>query len=528
MESRGCGILFKQIKGEIILLKFWKNKKISDTSVSQNEMDVKNIEVTTKNIKNILSDSSDINYQVHYINRCMPVTIIFIDGLVDLKMVDDDILKPLSQGKGFKDITDFNSVIDLIEHDIIYHASRKLRERLGPTLEDILNGSVALVFDKEKKAITFNVKESEKRSITEPTTENALKGAKDSFIEDIRVNTSLVRRKLRTPYLRIKEVVIGRRTRTPVAVIYIEHLTNEKLVKEVFKRLEEIDIDGVITAGNIEEYIIDYRRTMFPQIMNTERTDKFCHNILEGRVGMIIDGLPVTYIIPGTFAMFFQAPEDYAQNYVISSYIRCLRYICSVVTLLLPGFYVAITTFHQEMIPTVLAVSIIKSKVEVPFPTMISIIMMLIAFEILLEAGLRLPKAIGQAVSIIGALVVGQAAVQAKLISPVVVIIVAATGICGFVMPNQDMSNAFRLFRLLFVISASISGLYGLSLTFVVLVYHLSTIETFGIPYLSPFVANEGRELMKDTLIRIPLFLMKKRPSSLKTTDKNRQKQEIL
>jgi len=331
-------------------------------------------------------------------------------------MVNDDVLKPLSQEKILENAKDFKSIIDLIMHGTIYHASRKLRENLGDTLTDILNGSVALIFDEEKKAITFDIKGFEKRNITEPANESALKGAKDSFIEVLRVNTSLVRRKISTPYLRIKETTVGRQTKTSVAVIYIENLTNKKIVREVFKRLNGINIDGATTAGSIEEYIIDNKYTMFPLILNTERTDKFCHNILEGRVGLIIDGLPTAYVIPATISMFFQAPEDYAQNYVIGSFLRVLRYVNLLITLLLPGFYISITTFHQEMIPTLLAISLIRSKQEVPFPTSTSIIFMLLAFEVLVEAGFRLPQTIGQTISIIGALVLGQAAVQAKII----------------------------------------------------------------------------------------------------------------
>jgi len=483
-------------------------------------------EVTTENVRSVLSDSSDINYQVHYINGCrdLPVNVVFVDGLVNTKMVNDDILKPLSQEKILEEAKDYKSIIDLIEHGTVYHASRKLRTGLEDTLADILNGAVALIFDKEKKAVTFDIKGFDKRSISEPVNESAQKGAKDSFIEVLRVNTSLVRRKIHTPYLRIKETIVGNQTRTSVAVIYIENLTNENIVKEVFKRLDKIKIDGATTAGSIEEYIIDNRRTIFPLVLNTERTDKFCHNILEGRVGLLIDGLPTAYVIPATLNMFFQAPEDYAQNYIISSFLRALRFINSLIALLLPAFYVSITTFHQEMIPTVLAISIIRSKTEVPFPTSTSVLFMLLAFEVLIEAGFRLPKTIGQTISIIGALVVGQAAVQAKIISPVVVIIIAMAGMAGFTMPNQDFTNAMRIFRLVFVIFATIAGLYGLSLGLLLVIFHLNTLESFGVPYLSPFVANEGRDITKDTVIRVPLFMMKKRPSSLKTTNKRRQR----
>lgn len=483
-------------------------------------------EVTTENIKSILSDSDDIKYQVYYINgrRNLPVTLIYVDGLVDTKVINDDILKPLMQEKALEEVNNLKDIVDLIEHGIIYHASRKMQSSLGDTLEDILRGSVALVFDKEKKAITFDAKGFEKRAITEPSTESALKGAKDSFIEVLRVNTALVRRKIHTPYLRIKEIIVGKQTRTSIAVIYIENLTNKNIVEEVIERLSKINIDGATTAGSIEENIIDNKRTIFPLVLNTERTDKFCHNILEGRVGLIIDGLPTTYIIPATVDMFYQTPEDYAQNYVISSFLRLIRYVNSLLTLLLPGFYIAITTFHQEMIPTVLAITIISSKAEVPFPTSTSIFFMLLAFEVLIEAGFRLPKTIGQTISIVGAIVVGQAAVQAKIISPVVVIVIAVAGLAGLTMPNQDFLNALRICRLMFAICATIAGLYGLSLAFLLLIYHMNTLETFGVPYFSPFSANEGRDVLNDSIIRVPLSFMKKRPSNLKTLNKKRQR----
>ncbi|HHW01060.1 MAG TPA: spore germination protein [Clostridiaceae bacterium] len=508
--------------------KFYNRTKYSTTKSEKNKEtdEPTDTEVTSENVKMVLSDSSDVNYQLYYINGCrdLPVSVVFVDGLVDTKMVNDDILKPLTQEKVLMEAKNLNSIIDLIEHGTIYHASRKVRTNLGDTLADILSGAVALIFDREKKAITFDIKGFEKRAISEPTNESALKGSKDSFIEVLRVNTTLVRRKIRTPYLRIKETIVGKQSKTTVAVIYIENLANKKIVEEVLKRLNKINIDGATTVGSIEEYIIDNKYTIFPLVSNTERTDKFCHNILEGRVGLIIDGLPTAYIIPATITMFFQAPEDYAQNFIIGSFLRCVRYANSMITLFLPAFYISITTFHQEMIPTLLAITIIRSKAEVPFPTTTSIFFMLLAFEVLIEAGFRLPRTIGQTISIIGALVVGQAAVQAKIISPVVVIIIALTGMAGFTMPNQDFANAIRLCRLLFVLCSAIAGLYGLSLGFVLLIYHLNTLETYGVPYFSPFAANEGRDITHDTLIRVPLHLMKKRPSDLKTLNKKRQK----
>ncbi len=495
----------------------------SDSMADQYE--ISGNDVTTANVRAILADSGDVVYQVHYINgdRSLPVTVVYLDGMVNTKLVNDDILKPLTQERILGEANGFDHLLEQIQHGTVYHASRKIQTRLDEVLKDIITGFVALIFDREKIAVTFDTRGYEKRAITEPTNENAVKGSKDSFIEVLRVNTSIIRRKIQTPYLRIKESIVGRQSKTQVAVVYIENLTNENLVREIFERINSIQTDSILSSGFIEEYITDKRRSPFPQILYTERADKFCSYILEGRVGLLIDGMPIAYVMPAPITLFFQAPEDYAYHFIISSFIRLLRYIACFITLFLPAFYVSITTFHQEMIPTVLAVSIIRSKMEVPFHTVASIIGMLTAFEMLLEAGIRLPKAIGQAVSIIGALVVGQAAVQAKLISPVAVIVVAVTGIAGFTIPNQDLNNGFRIFRMIFVIAASIAGLYGLSLASIMLVYHLSTIETFGVPYLSPFVANDGKDLVNDTIIRMPLPFMKKRPENLKTTNKQRQ-----
>lgn len=317
---------------------------------------------------------------------------------------------------------------------------------------------------------------------------------------------------------------IGQQTITPVAICYVDGIANPHLIKELTKRLEKIDIDGVLTTAAIEEYIIDDKSSTFPQIVYTERPDKFCSNLLEGRVGILIDGLPTAFIVPGVINQFMQAPEDYSRNFLVASMIDIIRYLSLIVTLFLPGFYISISTFHQEMIPTELALSIIASKEGVPFPTFIEVIVLLIAFEVLLEAGLRMPKPIGQAVSIVGALVVGQSAVEAKMVSPAVVIIAAVTLIAGFTIPNQDFSNAARLWRIIMTIFPSIAGLFGLALGLIGLLLHLATIETFGVAYLTPFAANEGNELAKDTIVRLPMWIMKKRPRSLRTINKKRQK----
>lgn len=507
------------------MLKFRKKNDKGKEFLYEEKPENENVDLTSDNIRTLLSDSDDIIMRKLNINGIegLEVTLFLVDGMVNIKMVNDDILKPLLQEERLSKAKNGSQVIDLIEHGALYLTSMRTRDNIDDTINDILNGSAALIFDGEKRAVTFDVKGFEKRNIEESSNENVIKGAKDSFIEVIHVNTSLVRRKIRTQNLRIKQMVIGQQTVTPVAVCYINGIANENLVRELTKRLQAIDTDGVLEAGSIEEFITDSKLSTFPQILYTERADKFCANLLEGRAGILIDGLPTAFIVPGTINQFMQAPEDYSKNFFVASMISVIRYLSVILTLFLPGFYISLSSFHPEMLPSKLVATIVASKEGVPFPTFIEVIVMLLSFEVLLEAGLRMPKSIGQAVSIVGALVVGQSAVEAQMSSPAVVIIVAVTVIAGFTMPNQDFANALRLWRFVVTIFASVAGLFGLTVGLIILILHLAKIETFGVAYLTPYAANEGKNVLTDTIVRLPMPLMKNRPRSLKTTNKRRR-----
>jgi spore germination protein KA len=481
--------------------------------------------ITSEKLKQMFADSQDIVFNNICVNNKneLRLTVAFVDGMINSKTADDDILKPLIQEEVFSSVRTEEGLIDLIMCGTVYHCQRKLRYNMTDCVDDLLGGSVVLVFDSVGKAITFEEKGFERRNLTEPTNENVLKGSKEPFIEVLRVNTALVRRRIRASELKINHLIIGERTKTSVCVVYMQTIANDETVNEVIKRLSAIKIDGILSAGNIEGMICDKKMTIFPQLLYTERVDKFCANLLEGRVGIMIDGLPLAYLIPVNMNSFIQAPEDYALISPQSTFVRLIRYISMFVSVILPAFYVSVTTFHQEMIPTKLATSIISSKEDVPFPTFIEVLLMLLAFEVLLEAGLRLPKSIGQALSIVGALVIGEAAISANLLSPGVVIVVAAAGITGFVIPSQDLANADRLCRLFLVICSIIGGLYAVAVGIVVIVYHLCTIEAFGVPYLSPFVSNEGKQVFKDTLLRYPPNIDLNRPADTKPKDIKKQ-----
>ncbi len=447
-------------------------------------------------------------------------TLCWINGMVKLERVNDYILRPLTEWSGPEEGTVFQRILE----GGVWNLSAQERTDMDEVTGDLVDGSCILFLPEEANVLSFSVQTEEKRSISDPETENVIKGPRDSFTESVRTNTSLVRRRIRTPWLRIEEQVVGRQTLTPVDLIYIEGLTNPDLVAQAQQRVADIDIDAMISTGNLEEYIIDDKGTAFPQVLFTERPDRFSTGLMDGRVGILIDGLPMGCLLPGDIAQFLKAPQDRSSNYVIASLLTLIRYTCMVLTLLMPGFYVAVAAFHPEMIPTKLALSIIASKQDVPFSTVFEVLAMLVAFEILQEAGLRLPKTIGQTVSIIGGLVVGQSAVEAKIVSPVVVIVVAIAGIAGYTMPNQDFANALRIWRFLITAAAGVAGLFGMMICTAALVYRLAAIESFGVAYLTPFAPAAGDRPQGRTILRAPLPKDKFRDLALHPLNQRKQK----
>ena len=451
------------------------------------------------------------------------VTVAFIDGVVSGDSVSKDIINPLTNKLRFGGMTAGKAAIDLILHGGIYSYAAKLRDTADDLVNDLINGFCAIIFENEKQAVTFEVKTGEKRGVSEPTGEKILKGAKDGFVETLRVNTALVRRRIKNPDLKIKQTIVGRQSQTGVAVVYIDKIANMDMVSELEKRLDDIDIDGLMSTGHLEDYIVDNKTSPLPQLIYTERSDKFCINLLEGRVGIIIDGLPTGYLLPGTFAQFMKAPEDYTEHFVIGSAITLLRYTCLMISLFLPALYVAIAMYHQEMIPTQLMQSIIDSKQHVPFDTSIEVLGMLLAFELLQEASVRLPTAVGETLGMIGALIVGQSAVEAQIISPLVVIVVALAGISGYTVTNLNLSSSLRYCRLLLVIAALLGGMYGIAVATVLIIYHMGTLESFGVAYLTPF-AGDSIKTMSQAVFRWPLPKAKFREGALHGENRRNQK----
>ena len=452
------------------------------------------------------------------------LTLCYLSGMVKMERVSDYVLRPLAQDEALARCGTPRQAMDRMKDGALYNLSAEERTRLDAAVFDLVNGCCLLLFPWESSVLSLNVGTEEKRSISSPSNETVLKGSRDAFVESLRTNTSIVRRHLKAPELRIREQVVGRQSVTSVDILYIEGLTNPHLVEQVAAQLADIDIDAVLTTGNIEEYIVPAARTAFPLVQYTERSDRFCAGLAEGRVGILIDGLPLGYLAPGVLGDFLQAPQDKSESWLLASALTLLRYLCMLGTLLLPALYVAMVTFHQEMIPTRLALSIIAAKQDVPFRSVFEVIVLLLAFEILQEAGLRLPQSIGQTVSIIGGLVVGSAAVEAKIISPAVLIVVAIAGIAGYTMPSQEVAGALRIWRFLLALLASAAGLFGVVSGLSALVIHLAGIESFGVSYLTPFASNAGEQVEGHAVFRQPLPRVKQRPAALKTRNRRNQK----
>jgi spore germination protein KA len=507
-----------------IIKKNRRNNNKNNQQMQQQQPQQQNQDSTalnTENLKNMLGSSEDIKWRDIILNEntALSIKLVYIEGLVNSSDVSDYVIKPLLELPPFQQAKTLEDVIKLLKDGTIYYSSQSSTTDINKAAEKLISGSSVLLFDTQNIAFIFDTKGLDKRSITEPSVENVNKGPKDTFIENYRTNTATIRSKIKVPDLVFESMVIGDRTKTTVSIVYIKSITNDNIVNQVRDRVKTLKVDGVLTTSIIEDILSEDLTNTLPQVVSTERPDIFCADILEGRVGILADGLPFGFIVPATLNQFMQTSEDYARKSIVSSLIRIIRYSSLMLSIFLPGFYVAVTTFHFEFIPTNIVLFIAKSREGVAFPASIEAIALIIAFEILFEAGLRIPKSVGMTISIVGTLVVGQAAVDAKLISPSMLVVIAMASVASFTIPNQDFSNAVRLWRIIVTLFSSLLGLIGFVFSLILLTYEACRISPYGVPYLSPFVGNDGRAMLHDSLIRLPSSLNKVRPNALKPKD---------
>ena len=453
-------------------------------------------DITDENICTIFRDAADFIRRPVRCNGILLYTYA-IDGLIASGSASDYVIKPIAETlKG-------DCAAELYEnalHGSIYNNVSVACADLDKVAFLLVNGFCVVLFP-GAGAIGFEVRTPDKRGPSAPEVENTVKGPKDAFVETLRSNTSYVRRHLRTPDLRIFETQVGARSITNVSVVWIEGITDPILVEKMKGRLQSISIDGLISPSSVEEYVTGSRTTAFPLIQYTERPDRFAQGLLDGRVGLLVDGLPLGYLAPADLMYLMESPEDRGRDYVGASAVRILRYLALITGLLLPGIYIALAAYHQWLLPLPLLRSIVESKESVPFTTTAEVIGLLIAFELLQESGIHLPQAIGQSVSVVGGIVVGTAAVEAGIISPVALIAVSITGICGFVLPNRDLANALRVWRFGIALLAALAGLWGVAAGLVILVIHLSGLKCLGVSYLAPS-CNVLRRRLKNNKFR--------------------------
>ena len=415
-----------------------------------------------------------------------------IDGLIASATASETILKPLSRLPSGPMQALYDAALD----GTVYNNVADPCADEKTVAAKLVNGFLVVLFP-GAGAVAFEVKSPEKRGIAPPTVENTIKGPKDAFTENIRTNTGLLRRHLRSEGLRFSQTTAGTLTRTNLAVAWVEGITDPELVSRLLKRLDSMDAGSLLTPADVEEQVTGSRATPFPLYQYTERTDKFARGLLSGRVGLLVDGLPQGYLLPVDVGYLMTSPEDEGMDYVSASFIRVLRYGALLLSLLLPGVYVALTAFHQQMIPLELLEAIIESKQSVPFSTAAEVLGLLLAFELLQEAGIHLPQSVGQSVSIIGGIVVGTAAVEASLISPAALIAVSLSGICGFALPSRDFAQAARLFRFGFAILGAFAGLFGVTVGFIAMLVHLAGLTSLDVPYLMPFSGGSAGTLLR-------------------------------
>ncbi|WP_376774011.1 spore germination protein [Paenibacillus phytorum] len=464
-------------------------------------------------LRQLFEHCFDVVFQRVDLSDECKILMVYVDGMIDKNVITSPLFQSWvleKTGAGGNDTVDYPL---LKEHFAVVRSIRS-ESRLQEIVESVLRAYLAVFVDGEPEAILLEASSWEHRGVEEPAIEVAIRGPRESFTETLQTNTSLIRRRIQTPNLKLEPVVLGTFSKTRIVIAYVEGQARPDLIELVKQRMSGIQLDIVLESGYIEELIEDRSFSPFPQVMNTERPDIVAASLMDGRVAILTDGTPQALIVPITFWTAFQAGEDYYERFMYATLVRWARFILFAISLYLPSLYVAITTFHPQLLPTNFLQNITSAREGVPFPGVIEALLMEFLFEGLREAGVRLPKAVGSAVSIVGALVIGEAAVKAGIVSAPMVIIVSLTGIASFAIPRYNMSIPFRILRFPLLISSGAFGLFGITMGTLIILIHMAKLESFGVPYLSPIAPFQPGQI-KDVLIRAPRRKMNSTQASI-------------
>jgi len=454
-----------------------------------------------------------------YIGRDQPLeaVIIYVNGLVNKDIIDRDILNPLMIHIG-ENLNGKANIGDYLCKRYISMSNTLVELDLNTVINHLKRGKSAVLINGATEVIIADTVGGQQRAIIEPMNETAAKGPRDGFVENLEVNISLIRRKVKDKNLTIDSFSVGRRLQSDVAMIYISDIADKEVVEELRKRIEAVDVDAVISSGKLEQYIEDYTYTVFPQAFSTERPDRAIGNMLEGKILLITEGTPMVLIYPAIFMQFFQAEEDYTERTVVSSFVRILRILAAIIVVTLPSIYLTLIKFNVELIPIKFVAPIVQSRVGIALTPFLEIVAMELVVEFLREGGLRLPTKIAQTLSLVGGIIIGDTAIQSKMVSPTTLLIVGITVITTFLIPNYDMSLSIRLLRFPMLILANIMGIFGIAVGWFLILVHLSSLDSLGVPYFEFHKSD-----MKDTFIRAPLWKMNKRPEGIPNQNSIRQ-----
>lgn len=489
-----------------------------------------NLEETIEQIRHVFGENADFSMRRFHVFGTHAAVMFYFSNMIEQSVLNTDILKPLMrkdlEGLVGEGALDPEQLKDVLINETLYHSEGKLEARLYKLMEGLLRGQTVVVVEGLDEAFLIGTRNIEKRAIDQPATEQVIRGPREGFIELLGTNIALLRYRLQTPDFQVRTMEIGRKTRSKVAICFMQGVTNPELVEEVMDRLSMIEIDAILDSGYLEQFIEDNHISPFPQVQYTERPDKVAANLLEGRVAIFVDGSPLALVVPTVFNQFYQAVEDYTERFLLMSAIRLARLIALMFSLVFPSLYVGVISFNPELIPTEFAVAVAGGRAGVPFPAVIEVLVIETSMEVLREATIRLPQQVGGALSIVGVLVIGQAAVAAGFASPITVVIIALTTIGSFATPSYNAALALRLLRFPLIVMAGIFGLYGIVVGLILIVNHLLSLKSFGVPYLSPLVPGSFQG-MKDLFTRGPLWSLKSRPVFIQPQDQRRLGQTV-
>ena len=493
-------------KTEMVMnIEYNENNQIEMTLSASLDVNIEVFESIFENWGDLVKKRFELKRADGYVD----IFILYIDGLADNEMVERTITRPLLY-EWKNETANVNSIFSSETEAV----DMKETADVNNIVDALLCGDTAILVKDYEKAMLLSTKKYPVRSVDKPEKESGLKGPRDSFTENFRTSTALIRRRVKDPKLKLIQGTLGQRSKTTYGLMYMEDLARPYLLERIKEKLKNFDIDAIFDSGMLVHLIEDKWYSPFPQVQTTERPDKAASALLEGRVVLVIDNSPEVIILPTTFNTFFQAADDYYNRFAVGTFARIIRYMAAYLSVLLPGLYIAITCYYPQVLPTDFLLAIVAARNDVTFPVVIEVLIMELLFELLREAGIRLPGQMGNTIGVVGGLIVGQAAVEAALVSTVVVIVVALTAICSFAIPNEEFASTFRLLKFVMIILGAGLGLYGILLGILVIEIHLASLESFGIPYMMPLAAGSADDNIEyqDFVVRAPIFTMKNRP----------------